>query len=356
MTNQLVTTGLCKPTTWAALGEAADRAAARRAFADYTSRKAENTVKRQRGDLDLFARFLADAAHRDDLDGTRLQSEPEAWRGITWGMVDAFTKWQLTQGYAVGSVNVRLSTVKTYARLALKSGVLNAEQYALIRAVEGYTYHEARRINDRRAAEGMGQRVGDKKAAAVQITDAQAKILKRQPNTPQGRRDALLMALLLDLGLRCGEVALLQVSDVRLSDKELTFYRPKVGKVQTHRLHGALLAAVQAYMHHDALAAGPLLRASASKRDGRAMAGQLTSAGMRERAIHDRVRRLGRAAGIEGLSPHDCRHYWATKWSRKGVDPFRLQEAGGWNSLMMPRRYIEAARIANEGMADGDGD
>jgi hypothetical protein len=32
------------------------------------------------------------------------------------------------------------------------------------------------------------------------------------------------------------------------------------------------------------------------------------------------------------------------------VDPFRLQEAGGWNSLALPRRYVEAAKIANEGM------
>jgi integrase len=53
---------------------------------------------------------------------------------------------------------------------------------------------------------------------------------------------------------------------------------------------------------------------------------------------------------LKGLSAHDGRHSWATKAVRSGTDPFALQEAGGWNSLAMPRRYVEAARIANEGV------
>jgi len=39
----------------------------------------------------------------------------------------------------------------------------------------------------------------------------------------------------------------------------------------------------------------------------------------------------------------------ATHWVGK-VDVFRLQEAGGWNSLAMPRRYVERSEVANEGM------
>ncbi len=77
--------------------------------------------------------------------------------------------------------------------------------------------------------------------------------------------------------------------------------------------------------------------------------GALTNAGMSERSITDRVRVLGEQDGLEGLSAHDCRHYWATYWVRK-VDVLRLQEAGGWNSLAMPRRYVEESKIANDGM------
>jgi len=35
------------------------------------------------------------------------------------------------------------------------------------------------------------------------------------------------------------------------------------------------------------------------------------------------------------------------------VKGFTLQEAGGWASMAIPRRYIEDAQIANEGMTKG---
>jgi integrase len=181
------------------------------------------------------------------------------------------------------------------------------------------------------------------------LTDDQAAALKAQPlDTPQGRRDAVLMALLLDHGLRAGEVAALTVTDVDLKAGVLRFYRPKVDKTQNNKLSAAALAALAAYFDNDdAPALGALLRGS---RKG----GKLDQAGMSETSITERVRILGKALGIDGLSAHDCRHYWATYWGNrvdrlpKGV--FSLQEAGGWNSLAMPRRYVENAKISNEGM------
>ncbi|MEP0764062.1 MAG: tyrosine-type recombinase/integrase, partial [Chloroflexota bacterium] len=167
---------------------------------------------------------------------------------------------------------------------------------------------------------------------------------KAQPDTPQGRRDALLMCLLLDHGLRVGEVARLQMSDFDLKAGEMRFLRPKVDKVQTHKLSADTLRALHAWVESgDAPRNGSLLRGS---RKG----GALTNARMSERSITDRVRVLGEEVGLEGLSAHDCRHYWATYWARR-VDVLRLQEAGGWSSLAMPRRYVEDSEIANEGMA-----
>jgi len=66
--------------------------------------------------------------------------------------------------------------------------------------------------------------------------------------------------------------------------------------------------------------------------------------------LNQRVRVLGEVVGLEGLSAHDCRHYLATSAARHGTDPFVLQEAGGWSSLAMPRRYVEANDIANQGV------
>ena len=180
----------------------------------------------------------------------------------------------------------------------------------------------------------------------MSLTPEQARALKTQPNTPQGRRDALIMALLLDHGLRVGELAGLLVTNIDLRTGELRFYREKVDKDQTHRLTDDALRAVLAYPELDAPAMGPLLRAS--RKDGR-----LHDVGMSNRAITARVRALGATIGVDGLSAHDCRHTWATQAARSGTPIDRLQDAGGWASPAMPLRYVEAARIANEGVLLG---
>ena len=69
------------------------------------------------------------------------------------------------------------------------------------------------------------------------------------------------------------------------------------------------------------------------------------------RALTKRVELLGRHYGIEGLSAHDGRHYWATYEANNGTPINRLMDAGGWNSAAMPLRYIADAHIANEGTA-----
>ncbi|MDT8897148.1 site-specific integrase [Thermanaerothrix sp. 4228-RoL] len=328
------------PTHDIQIGHAANEAATRHRFADYRSRRADHTLRRQDADLALFAEFLSSLG----IQVSNLSQNPEAWRGITWGLVEAFVKWQLSVGYAIPSINVRLSTVKTYARLALQSGCLTPEEYALIRSIKGFSHREQQRLDQRRPR----QRVGTKKPAPVTLTPQQAAALKTQPDTPQGRRDALLMCLLLDHGLRVGEVASLRVENIDLEAGLLRFFRPKVGKTQTHRLSPDtlhLLRRCSALKDLPAEPQAPLLRASLKD-------GSLSKAGMTTRAITQRVRFLGERLGIIGLSAHDCRHYWATQAARRGVDPFALQQAGGWASLAMPRRYIADNEIANEDLLD----
>ena len=84
------------------------------------------------------------------------------------------------QGDAVGSINVRLSTLKAYAKLATKAGVIGAEEHAMIRTVAGYAHKEGRRIDERRDQ----TRRGDKKAQHVSISKAQAKKLQKPTGYP----------------------------------------------------------------------------------------------------------------------------------------------------------------------------
>src|SRR5262249_24498438 len=149
------------------------------------------------------------------------------------------------------------------------------------------------------------------------LTTMQARALKHQPNTPQGRRDRLLVCLLVDHGLRVGELASLLSENFDLQAGTFRFYRPKVDAIQTHPLTTDALRAALAYIQHDAYAAGPLLR-------GRRKDGQLVG-GMNIRAIRKRVGTLGATIGLPNLSPHDLRHYWAIDAARNRTDPFALQ-------------------------------
>ncbi len=329
-------------------GELANGIASRYVFQDYRSRKAKNTLIRQDNDLALFKAFLREV----DLNPGDFSKDPDAWRGITWGLVEGFIRWQLGRGFAVSSVNVRLSTIKAYAKLAAKAEVLSAQEYALIRFVQGYAHKEMAHIDELRAESGLNTRLGAKKSQPVHLTSEQIAALKRQADTPQGRRDALLICLLLDHGLRVGEVAKLKVTNFDLKAGELRFYRPKVNRIQVHRLTADTLRAAKTYLEKDALSTGPVLRASyRGLTKGKA---RLTHAGLSERAIKARVCELGAVLNIEGLSPHDCRHAWATKAARNHTPLDRLQDAGGWSSPAMPLRYVELAAIANEGVKLGD--
>ena len=321
------------------IGLNANRAAAKTRFKEYRSRHAEETLRRQDADLALFHEFL----ELVNLRTGNLAEEAAAWRPVTWGLVEAFVKWQLNEGYAIKSINVRLSTVKVYARMAMQSDMLTPQEYALIRAVQGYSFREQVRIDQKRRV----RRIGFKKEEPVKLTPEQAQQLKDQPTTPQGRRDRLLMCLLLDHGLRVGEVTRLAAEEIDLVEGLLRFYRPKVNKEQVHRLTRETLEAARACRTNGELPAEGLLLRRSKKNE------ELGTPGISERAVTARVRLLGERLGVMGLSAHDCRHYWATSAARHGTDPFVLQEAGGWSSLAMPRRYVEENGVANEGVKLG---
>lgn len=346
MTNQLATTNqaadLDQLDGAATFGQLANQAAAAWSFIDYRARKSANTLRTHDAALALFAQFLIDrGAAGAQLDAVALASDPAAWRGVTWGIVEGFKLDLLNKGYAIGAVNNRLSTIRVYARLASKAGAIPADEFILIKAVEGYGVTEGKRVDERRPR----ARVGPKKAAAVGLTLDQARRLKRPADdTGQAARDALIMALLLDHGLRVGELAALTVEALDLDQGMMTFYRPKVDMTQTHRLTAAALTAARRYLAMRPTIAGAGLWVASDRR------GRLLPRPMSERAISKRVELLGAGVEAAGLSPHDCRHYWATNAANSGTGVFALRDAGGWSSMAMPSRYVEAAAIANEGV------
>ncbi|MBK8899765.1 MAG: site-specific integrase [Anaerolineaceae bacterium] len=354
-------------------GKAANQAAASYLFTDYRQRRSPRTIRTQTAALQLWVHYLHALAIADDLlaeaeswasshfPKTTLQQmaeqveaqdtspsvifgahycqhQPVAWLGITWGLVEGFVRWLLNQGYSLASVNNRLSAIKVYARLAAKAGVIPPEEHALIREVRGYGRTEGKRIDTTRNK----QRLGYKKEEAIVLTARQARRLKTEhPPTPQGIRDRLMICLLLDLGLRASEVAALQVEDLAEVGYAIV-YRQKTDTTDRMELTADIEAALQAYARY-MRKSGTLLRGSRKNN-------KLTDQVMSVRAIGARVKILGRdILGIWELSPHDLRHTWATR-AAKDSSPFVLRDAGGWTNMQTPGRYVERAKVVNEGI------
>ncbi|HEY1012952.1 MAG TPA: tyrosine-type recombinase/integrase, partial [Herpetosiphonaceae bacterium] len=216
-------------------------AAALAVFIDYRSQRAPLTTRRQTTDLALFGTYLQGQGFPPGA----LDEDPAAWQGVTWSLVEGFVAWQLSAGYAVGTVNIRLATVKTYARLAFRAGAIPHTEHLLIGSIPSYRRHEAERLDQQRPI----SRRGSKKAAPLLLTPDQARRLKHQPlDTPTGRRDALLMCLLVDHGLRRSEIHGLRAGCIALEQGTLTFYRPSVDRTETQALTADTLRAARHYL------------------------------------------------------------------------------------------------------------
>ena len=98
----------------------ADQTAARYALIEYRSGLAPHTIRRQTADLRCFTSYLVEVGIAPSGD---LATDPSAWSCVSWGLVAAFRLWLLTQGYAIGTVNTRLATIKAYCHLAYQVGV-----------------------------------------------------------------------------------------------------------------------------------------------------------------------------------------------------------------------------------------
>lgn|SRR6266487_78398 len=114
------------------------------------------TLRRQKTDLRTFADFLESIG----VEPGDFYNDLDAWAEITADLIETFIDWQKRQGYAIGSINVRLATVKAYCHLAFSAGKLDTDTHTHIQGVKGIQRKQARNIDAGRET----KRVGDKKA------------------------------------------------------------------------------------------------------------------------------------------------------------------------------------------------
>lgn len=323
-----------------AAGEAANMAASKNAWEVYHSEITKNTKLRQLNDLASYSAYLYQARIARSVD--ELYHNPRAWAGTSYGLLEGYKTWAMAQGYAIGTINVRLATLHKYCELAGPNGMqeIDAETLQGIQAVKGIAGKKAHNRDSERIEQGIPTRKGYKKAQATPLTTSQALALKKT-TTPRPRgtqlRDAALMGLMIENALRCGEVAGLMIENVSLRTGEIIFYREKTHKTEIHALHKHTLRALEDYLAQEGRKSGPLFLGNNSKP-------------LSKRAINARVHDLGEQIGVDGLSPHDLRHQWTRDALRNGTPFDRVKSGGGWTSDSMPMRYAAQVGVANEGV------
>lgn len=150
----------------------------------------------------------------------------------------------------------------------------------------------------------------------------------------EDRRDAAVIRVLMDTGLRPGEVAALHVADVDLGAGLVTVRKSKTGKGRVVHIGPATCAAVDRWLR--------------TRRTHRLADGPLLWLGTRGREFHYAAMWLalkGRAAdaGItRRFHPHLFRHTAATRWLAAGGSEGGAQASMGWSSRKMLDRYVRA--------------
>lgn len=159
-------------------------------------------------------------------------------------------------------------------------------------------------------------------------------------------RDAAIIQIMVETGLRASEVVGLGVDDVHWSAQPPTL---SILKTKTRRAREVPISAQAAER------VGRYLRARRKRPDASTCEdfwlGARGKGGMSYAGLYDMLTRRAKDAGLVGFHPHQMRHTAAHRWLSRGGSESGLMSVAGWRSPQMLQRYTRAqaaARAAEE--------
>ena len=234
-------------------------------------------------------------------------------------------------GLAPSTINVRLSADRKLVEEARRNGMLGAE--------------EAVSLTDIPNIRQQGIRLGN------WLTREQSRELLAVPDrsTLRGKRDYVLLALLVGCALRRQELASLEVETVQLREGRwvLADLVGKGRRVRTVAVPVWVKQGINAWMAAAGIEDGRLLR---SIRKG----GKKIGEGLSDWAVWSVVEQSAKQIGIERFGAHDLRRTCAKLCRKAGGDLEQIKFLLGHSSIQTTERYLgseqEIATAVNDSL------
>jgi len=220
------------------------------------------------------------------------------------------------ESLSASTINVRLSAVRKMVSEARRNGMLSAEDAANLTEIPNIRQ--------------KGTRLGN------WLTRDQAKELLAVPDrsTVKGKRDYVILALLVGCALRRQELASLEVGSIQLREGRwvLADLEGKGRRIRTVAVPVWVKHGINAWMTAAGIDEGPLLR--------RIRKGGEVGESLSDWAIWSVVEHSAKQIGIERFGAHDLRRTCAKLCRKSGGDLEQIKFLLGHSSIQTTERYL----------------
>jgi site-specific recombinase XerD len=269
------------------------------------------------------------------------RKSPHTVKSYTEGIL-AFLRWCESTGTAP---ELTKATVQTFVADQLDGGLAAKTVSGHLLALRRFgAWLVAEDEIDTNPIASIQQPKIDKKVVeALSDDDLRALLRACEGKRFTDRRDTAIVRLMMETGIRAGEVVAMAVDDVDLTRELAVIRRGKGGKGRVIPFSPQTATAIDRYLRarrSHRLASTPTLWLGADNWRTFSYA-----------ALHRTLAARADAAGIKGFHPHKMRHTAATRWLRANGSEQGLMAVAGWSSRTMLDRYTAASaaeRAADE--------
>ena len=228
-----------------------------------------------------------------------------------------FRAAMLERNLSPSTINVKLSAIRSLIGEARRAGVVGAE--------------EASEMTDIPNVRQQGTRLGS------WLTREQAKELLAVPDrsTLKGKRDYVILSLLVGCALRRRGLASLCIEDIQMREVRwvIADLRGKGNRIRTVAVPVWVKGGVNAWLAAAKIEDGRLLRAVSK-------GGKLRGECLSDWAIWSVVEQSAKQIGIERFGAHDLRHTCAKLCRKNGGDLEQIKFLLGHSSIQTTERYL----------------